>query len=106
MRGWVAPIGGSVEVDLRGVRGGVALAGVAALPVDPDGDVPGDGDAVRFPRGPVVVVDGAVLGDAVVEHDELAGFPGHADHVLGTGDVFPEQAQDVGGLWGGRGTPR
>jgi len=43
----------------------------------------------------IVVVDGVVLGDPVVEQDELAGLPGHPQDVLRPGHVVLQQPQDV-----------
>jgi hypothetical protein len=52
----------------RAVAGGVAPDRVALAAVDADGDVAGHGDAVQPTGFVIVVADGVVLGDPVVEH--------------------------------------
>lgn len=72
---------------------GVALDGVALLALDADRDVTGDGHPVQAARQAVVVVDGVVLGDAVVEEDELVRGPAVAQDVLRPDDVRLEQVE-------------
>jgi hypothetical protein len=69
---YATTIDGPAAANRRVVRG-VALDRVALLALDADRDVTGDGHPVQAARLVVVVVDGVVLGDAVVEQDQLAG---------------------------------
>jgi hypothetical protein len=58
------------------VGGVVALDDVAEGAVDSGGDVARDSHMVQQARQVAVVVGGVVLGDAVVEEDEVARRPG------------------------------
>jgi hypothetical protein len=92
------PLPGGGRGEDRAVAGGVALDRVALAAVDADRDVAGHGDAVQPPGLVVVVPDRVVLGDPVIEQDQLIRLPDDPQDVLRAGHVLLEQAQDVPGL--------
>jgi hypothetical protein len=71
---------------------------VAVASVDADREVAGDGHSVEPARQVVVVVDRVVLGDPVVEQDQLVRRPAMLQHVLGPRHVGLQQPQQVARL--------
>src|SRR5690242_2476560 len=79
----------------RVVRGVVALDHVAVPAAHAGRGVARDRDAVEAAWLVAVVVRCVVLGDPVVEHDEVTRLPYDPEDVLRPGHVRLENAQDV-----------
>src|SRR5580700_2358829 len=91
-----AAVAGARLVHCAGVvGGGVASEQDAGPAVDTNGHVAGNGHALTPAVRVAVVEYGVVLGRAVVPDGQVALAPLPADGLLGPGDVFLEQPDQV-----------